>query len=74
ALPIYFKFILLESRVTTDDKLTPWEQFVIKGYRLVKSLGISRAEDFGLETSNLRMETIPISIGRSADIQMERLD
>lgn len=72
--PADFKFILLKSRVTTDDKLTPWEQFVIKGYRLVKSLGISRAEDFGLETSNLRMETIPISIGRSADIQMERLD
>ncbi len=72
--PADFKFILLKSRVTSDDKLTPWEQFVIKGYRAIKKIGISRAEDFGLETSNLREETIPISIGRTADINLERVD
>ena len=73
-VPADFKFILLNSRVASDDKLSPWQQFVIKGYRLIKKMGISRAEDFGLEQSNLRVETVPISLGLTADIELERLD
>jgi len=72
--PADFKFILIKSRVASDDKLSPWEHFVIKGYRAVKSIGISRAEDFGLETSNLKEELIPISIGKTADIELVRED
>ena len=73
-VPADFKFILLNSRVASDDKLSPWQQFVIKGYRLIKKMGISRAEDFGLEQSNLRVETVPISLGLTADIELESLD
>lgn len=71
-IPADFKFILLQSRVASDDKLSPWQQFVIKSYRMIKKLGIKRAEEFGLEQSNLREETVPISIGRTAEIQLER--
>ena len=73
-LPADFKFILLNSRVASDDKLTPWEQFVIKGYRFIKSLSQSTAADFGLEQANLEVETIPIRISKASDIQLKRLN
>ncbi|MFN3940346.1 MAG: KUP/HAK/KT family potassium transporter, partial [Chitinophagales bacterium] len=72
-MPADFKFIVIQSRITSDDKLTPWEQFVVKGYRLIKKLGISTAEDFGLEQANMLEETIPIRIGKTSDIELRRI-
>lgn len=72
-LPADFKFILLNSRVASDDKLTSWEQFVVKGYRMIKSLSLSTAEDFGLEQANLEEEIIPIRITKSSEIELQRL-
>ncbi|MBC8047923.1 MAG: KUP/HAK/KT family potassium transporter [Fimbriimonadaceae bacterium] len=71
-LPADFKFILLNSRVASDDKLTPWEMFVVKGYRFIKSLSLSTAEDFGLEQANLEEEIIPIRISKSSEIILNR--
>jgi KUP system potassium uptake protein len=72
-LPADFKFIVLNSRVASDDKLTPWEQFVVKGYRIIKSLSLPTAEDFGLEQANLEEEIIPIRITRSSEIDLKRV-
>ncbi len=71
-MPADFKFILLNSRVSSDDDLSPWEQFVIKGYRLIKSLSLPTSEDFGLELTNVEFETVPIKIKEQSEIQLER--
>ncbi len=67
-----FKFILLNTRVSSDNKLTPWEQFVVKGYRLFKSMGLPTQEDFGLELTNVESEMVPISISDAVEIKLER--
>lgn len=72
-IPADFKFIVLQSRIASDEKLTPWEMIVVKGYRLIKKLGISTAEDFGLEQSNLEEETVPIKLGKLSDIALIRV-
>ncbi|MFN8276178.1 MAG: KUP/HAK/KT family potassium transporter [Chitinophagales bacterium] len=72
-MPADFKFILLNSRVAIDDALTPFEQFVVKGYRLIKSISLSTAEDFGLEISNVEEEIVPIRIKGAKDIKLERI-
>lgn len=71
-MPADFKFILLNSRVAIDDALTPIEQFVVKGYRVIKSLSLSTAEDFGLELTNCEEETVPIRIAPSTNIDLKR--
>jgi KUP system potassium uptake protein len=71
-MPADFKFILLNSRVAIDDALTPFEQFVVKGYRLIKTISLSTAEDFGLELTNVEEETVPIRIKAAKDIILER--
>ncbi|HRF78104.1 MAG TPA: KUP/HAK/KT family potassium transporter, partial [Chitinophagales bacterium] len=57
-----FKFILLNSRVASDNKLTPWEQIVVKGYRFIKSLSLPTHEDFGLELTTVEYALVPISV------------
>lgn len=74
SMPADFKFILLNSRVAIDDALSPYEQFLVKGYRFVKSISLSTAEDFGLELTNVEEETVPIRIAPSSNIILERLN
>ncbi len=72
-MPADFKFILLNSRVAIDDALTPYEQFIVKGYRFIKSISLSTAEDFGLELTNVEEETVPITIAPSTKIELQRV-
>ena len=72
-MPADFKFILLNTRVAIDDALTPFEQFVVKGYRFIKSISLTSAEDFGLELTNVEEETVPIRIAPSSKIDLQRL-
>jgi KUP system potassium uptake protein len=72
-MPADFKFILLNSRVAIDDALTPLEQFIVKGYRFIKTISLSTAEDFGLELTNVETETVPIKVAASSKINLQRL-
>jgi KUP system potassium uptake protein len=72
-MPADFKFIILNSRVAIDDALTPFEQFIVKGYRLIKSVSLSTAEDFGLELTNVEEEMVPIRIRGTKQISIERI-
>lgn len=73
-MPADFKFILLNSRVAIDDALTPFEQFIVKGYRVIKSISLSTAEDFGLEIANVEEEMVPIRVKAAKDIKLDRVD
>jgi KUP system potassium uptake protein len=67
-----FKFILLNSRASVDDEISPFNQFIIRAYRVLKKLSLPTQEDFGLEIANVEVETVPINIGKSFVIDMER--
>ncbi len=72
-MPADFKFIILNTRVAIDDALSPFEQFIVKGYRFIKSISLSTAEDFGLELTNVEEETVPIRIAASSNIDLQRV-
>jgi KUP system potassium uptake protein len=67
-----FKFILLNSRASIDDDISAFDQFTIRAYRMLKKLSLPASEDFGLEISNIEVETVPISIGKAQDIELNR--
>ncbi len=62
-----FKFIVLNSRVATNNQLTTFETLCVKVYRFVKSTGLKPAEDFGLDKTNVVVEYIPISVAKQLD-------
>jgi KUP system potassium uptake protein len=67
-----FKFILLNSRASADDEISSFNQFVIRVYRVLKNLSLPTHEDFGLELSNMEVETVPINVGKQAAIDLKR--
>jgi KUP system potassium uptake protein len=62
-----FKFIILNTRVATNNKLTASQTVVVKVYRFIKSLGLKSSEDFGLDQTNVIEEFIPISVTKEFD-------
>lgn len=65
-----FKFIILNSRVATDNKLTAFQIITVKVYRFIKKLGLKSSEDFGLDETNVIEEFIPISVTTQFDQEM----
>jgi KUP system potassium uptake protein len=65
-----FKYIVLNSRVATDNKLTAFQMMSIKAYRFIKSIGLTPAEDFGLDKTNVVVEYVPISITKKFNKKM----
>lgn len=72
--PADFKFVVLNSTVSVDNKLNPWNQFLIKSYNTIKGLSLPTEQDFGLDKTNVRVENIPIRIGQRTHINIQRLD
>ena len=71
-MPADFKFILLNSRVSVDDEISPFNQFAIRAYGVLKKLSLPTQEDFGLEISNVEIETVPINIGKQKEFNLIR--
>ncbi len=65
-----FKFIVLNSRIATDNQLTAFQSICVKAYRFVKATGLKPAEDFGLDKTNVKVEYIPISVTKQFDQEM----
>ena len=65
-----FKFVVINSRVSTTNVLTPFQSICVKVYRFVKSTGLKPAEDFGLDKTNVEVDYIPISVTAQVDQEL----
>lgn len=65
-----FKFIMLSSRVATDNKLTPFQIITVKAYRFIKATGLKAAEDFGLDKTNVMEEYVPINVTKQYEQEL----
>lgn len=65
-----FKFVVLNSRVSTDNDLSSFQNLCIKAYRFVKATGLKPAEDFGLDKTNVIVDYIPISVTKKVNQEM----
>ncbi len=67
-----FKFILLNSRISADDEIGSFDQFMVRAYRILKKLSLPTQEDFGLEVANVEVEIVPITVNKACDIELKR--
>lgn len=70
--PADFKYVIMNPLVSIDNKLNPFEQFVVNVYNIIKKISLTAQEDFGLEKTNCRVENVPIRIARKAHIELKR--
>jgi KUP system potassium uptake protein len=67
-----FKFISLHSWASADSEVSTFEQFIITGYRIIKSFSLSTEEMYGLEAANIEIEKVPIMVGPAAKVRIRR--
>jgi KUP system potassium uptake protein len=67
-----FKFIMVNSKVSADDEISYGNQLVLKIFGFLKSLSLPNHVDFGLEMSNVEVETVPINVAPPKNIRLER--
>lgn len=72
-LPGDFKFVLLEKSLSSENELTLKNNFILKMYFLIDKLALSDKKAFGLNTSDVVIETVPLLISNAKDIKMQRI-
>jgi len=67
-----FKYVILESFLSTDNEFAVREGFILNSYFLLKHFALSDARSFGLDTSETITEKIPITVTPFSKMDLKR--
>ncbi|WP_027632056.1 KUP/HAK/KT family potassium transporter [Clostridium hydrogeniformans] len=68
-----FKFVLLEEILSNESELSRWDSFITSVKLLIKKLTVSPAKWFGIDTSNVEVEKVPIIVGKKEALTLTRI-
>ncbi|WP_461612142.1 KUP/HAK/KT family potassium transporter [Clostridium sp. Marseille-QA1073] len=68
-----FKFVLLEEILSNESELSKWDSFITSTKLLIKKLTVTPAKWFGIDTSNVEIEKVPIIIGNREILKLTRI-
>jgi KUP system potassium uptake protein len=60
-----FQFVIIDRIINYDFDFSPHDKFVMNLFRIFKRFGISDVKAFGLDTSNVMVEKVPLMIEKS---------
>lgn len=69
-----FKFIVMKKYMSGDNELPGFEKVVMDLYFMLKRIGLSEEKAFGLDTSNVKVEQIPIVIRPPREVPLKRIN
>lgn len=68
-----FRFVVLEKHLSNDNDL-PWhEQLEMDVYFLLKNISLTEASAFGLDTSSVTVEKVPMVISPMENFRLKRI-
>ncbi|MCK9639281.1 MAG: KUP/HAK/KT family potassium transporter [Prolixibacteraceae bacterium] len=73
SIPADFLFVNLDRVLINDYKLPPLKRFTMGMHNFIRRMGINDVKAFGLDTSNVIEEKIPIVIAREEKKRIKRL-
>lgn len=68
-----FKFIVLEKFLSNENDLPFYEKIVLDIYFALKSVSLSEENAFGLDTSSVHIEKVPLIISPIREIHLKRI-
>lgn len=71
--PADFLFINLDRVMTQDYKLSPWEAMIMGLHKFTQKISIDDVKAFGLDTSSVIQEKVPIAIERPLSRKIARI-
>lgn len=73
-LPADFQFVIMEKFLSYNNEFSLSEGFTLRSYFWIKSFGLSEAKAFGLDTSETRIEKIPLVVNPLSGVNLRRVD
>ena len=68
-----FRFVVIEKFLSNENELPFYEKIILDIYFVLKHLSLSEEKAFGLDTSSVAVEKVPLIISPSRDINMVRI-
>lgn len=68
-----FKFVVLEKHLSYENSLSLKDKLVMDAYAQLKKLGLSEERSFGLDTSSVTVEKVPMVVSRIKKVNLKRL-
>jgi KUP system potassium uptake protein len=65
--------VVLEKHLSNENALPPMEKLVMNGYFILKDISLSEQSAFGLDTSSVTVEKVPMVISPIEDLQLKRV-
>lgn len=69
-----FRFVVLEKYLSNDNELPAYEKVILDIYYFMKPITLSEESAFGLDTSSVSVEKVPIVISPAKEINLKRLE
>lgn len=68
-----FRFVVLEKHLSHENDLPPYERLIMNGYFILKDISLSEQSAFGLDTSSVTVEKVPLVISPIEDFHLTRV-
>lgn len=68
-----FRFILINECLSSESKLKSWNSMIIKAKLFIKKFTVSPAKWFGLESSEIEIENVPLILGFTEHTTLKRV-
>ena len=68
-----FRFVVIDRIQNFDFEFSPYEQFLMDIYEILKRIGISDVKAFGLDTSNVEIEKVPLIMDNDSGKLLKRV-
>lgn len=68
-----FKFVVLEKYLSYDTELPFYKKITLDIYFILKELSMSEEKAFGLDTSSVLVEKVPMAIAPVQDVKLRRV-
>ena len=69
-----FRFVLLEKHLSRFTNLSFYEQTIMDGYFLLKRFSLSEVSSFGLDSSYVDVEKVPLIFVSPDNVQLNRVN
>lgn len=71
-IPGDFRFVVIERQVANDYDMHPYEEFIMDSYELIKGISLPESRAFGLDTSSLTIEKVPLVVNPRKTMELTR--
>jgi KUP system potassium uptake protein len=68
-----FRFVVLEKHLSNDNELSPTEQIIMDAHFFLKEISLSEPSAFGLDTSSVVEEKVPLVIAPKENFELRRI-